>query len=79
MRLCQYRDLLGKPGQGIHSIQIGGIAVVDVAMTFLLAWLVAWLFNINFWWTLLGLFLLGIFLHWLFCVPTTVNKLLFQL
>lgn len=76
MRLCKYRNLLGKPGQGIHSFQIGGIAVTDVILTVLGAILIAWLSKANFFWVLLGLFGLGVALHWLFCVPTTMNKML---
>lgn len=74
MRLCQYSNLLGKPGQGAHAIQVGGVAVVDVLLTVVGAWLLAKGFQWNFWLTLGGLFILGIFLHWLFCVSTTVNK-----
>ena len=76
MRLCQYRDLLGKPGQGIHSFRVFGIAVADVVSTVFGAGLITWATGTNFFLALLGLFVLGVLLHWLFCVPTTVNRML---
>ena len=75
--LCKYKDSLGIPGQGIHSFRIYGIAVADVLMTIIGAWLIAWLEKWNFLYTLIGLFLLGIILHRIFCVRTTIDKLVF--
>jgi hypothetical protein len=46
-------------------------------LTVLAAWGIAWFFSWNFGWTLFGLFLLGIVLHRLFCVRTTIDKFLF--
>jgi len=77
MNLCKYKNLLGKPGEGIHSFQIGGIAVADVLMTVIGSIIFSLLFKWNFLYTLFGLFLLGIFLHRIFCVRTTVDKFLF--
>ena len=31
--LCKYKDILGKPGQGVHSYRIFNIAIVDVILT----------------------------------------------
>ena len=33
--LCKYRNALGVPGKGAHSIRLGSVAVVDVIMTLL--------------------------------------------
>lgn len=77
MNLCKYKNLLGIPGKGIHSFQIGGIAVADVIMTFIGAFFLSFLFKLNFLYTLICLFLLGIVLHRVFCVRTTIDKLLF--
>jgi len=43
---------------------------------FLLAGLSWWLMDASrpYWLHVLAWFLLGIFLHWLFCVPTTINR-----
>ena len=75
--LCKYKNALGIPGQGIHSFQIGGIAVADVVMTIIGAIIISWITKFNFINTLIILFLLGIILHRAFCVRTTVDKLLF--
>ena len=75
--LCKYKNALGIPGQGIHSFQIGGIAVADVVMTIIGAIIISWITKFNFVNTLIILFLLGIILHRAFCVRTTVDKLLF--
>lgn len=76
--LCKYKDLLGKPDQGIHQYRIFNIAIVDVIFTIIGAFIISYLFKTNFLVTLLILFLLGIILHRLFCVKTTIDKLLFE-
>ena len=75
--LCPYKNALGIPGKGIHSYRIFNIAIMDVLMTVIGALVISYLSGWNFGWTLLGLFLLGIILHRLFCVRTTIDKLLF--
>jgi len=77
MNLCKYKDILGKPGKGIHSFRIFNIAVADVIMTFIVAYIVSYIFRYNFWYTSITFFILGIVLHRIFCVRTTVDKLLF--
>ena len=77
MDLCKYKNALGIPGKGIHSYRLFGIAIADVIMTIIGAILISFFFKISFIKTLLVLFLLGIVLHRLFCVRTTIDKLLF--
>jgi len=77
MNLCKYKDALGKPGVGIHSYRIFNIAIADVIMTFIGAFLISYFLNISFVWTSIFLFILGIILHRIFCVKTTIDKLLF--
>ena len=74
---CPYKDIFGKPGTGAHSYRFLGLAIVDVALTVLVAVLTAWLFKIPLVWSLVGWFLAGIILHRLFCVRTSIDKLLF--
>ncbi len=76
--LCKYKDALGKPKKGIHRYRIFNIAIADVIMTIIGAVIISYLFKFNFWTTLLILFLLGIIAHRIFCVNTTVDKLLFS-
>lgn len=75
--LCKYRNALGVPGKGAHSIRLGGVAIVDVIMTLVGAYIIARIARTSFAWTAAGFFLLGIILHRLFCVRTTLDKLLF--
>jgi len=77
MNLCKYKDALGKPGVGIHSYRIFNIAIADVIMTFIGAFVISYSLNISFVWTSIFLFILGIILHRIFCVKTTIDKLLF--
>ena len=75
--LCQYKNSLGVPGEGIHKYRIFNISIVDVILTIILALFLSWVFSINFWLMLVFTFLLGIILHKIFCVKTTVDKILF--
>lgn len=77
MNLCKYKDIFGKPNTGVHSYRIFNIAIVDVLLTILVAFIIARLIKKPFWIVLLILFLLGIILHHLFCVKTTIDKLIF--
>lgn len=75
--LCQYKNSLGKINEGVHSYRLGNIAVLDVVMTIIGALLISYTFDILFWKTLTSLFITGIILHRIFCVRTTIDKLLF--
>jgi len=75
--LCKYKNILGKTNTGIHSYKFYGISMGDVGLTILGAALISWLSNLNFFLILIILFLLGIILHRIFCVRTTVDKLIF--
>ncbi len=75
---CLYKDILGKPNTGVHRFRIFNISIVDVLLTFLLAYILKMYFvDIHYGIILLVCFLLGIFLHRLFCVKTTIDKFLF--
>jgi uncharacterized membrane protein len=78
MSLCKYKNVLGVPGKGIHSYRVFGVAIADVVMTIVGAFLISYFFKFSFVKTLLVLFLSGIVLHRLFCVRTTIDKLLFS-
>ncbi len=80
--LCQYSDLFGKPDQGLHSYRIFNIAIVDVILTLVGAYLLYFFLGKTLKWPycyfLIILFIIGIIIHRLFCVKTTVDKLLFK-
>lgn len=73
---CRYRNSLGEPGKGIHSYRFAGLAIVDVVFTILAA-LILSRWTGSFGWTAVALFAAGIILHRLFCVETTVDRLIF--
>jgi len=74
---CKYRHIFGKEKEGVHSIRIFNIAIVDVIGTILIAWgLSTWL-KYNFLIILFVLFISSILIHKLFCVETTLTKLFF--
>lgn len=75
--LCQYKDIFGKVGEGVHSYRLFDVAIVDVVSTIIGAFFISIAINKNFWIVLIVLFILGIILHHLFCVRTTVDKLIF--
>jgi len=77
MNLCKYKNILGEPGKGVHSFRVFGVAIVDVILTIILAYFISRVCRFHFGYTLLSVFVLGIFLHRIFCVRTTIDKLLF--
>ena len=76
--LCQYKDIFGKPKEGVHSYRIFDIAIVDVIFTILGGIIIAYSFNFDYTNTIIILFVLGIVMHRIFCVETTVDKFLFN-
>lgn len=88
--LCQYKNIFGAPGTGIHKYRFFNIALVDTLAVLLLAVFITWIWYKKFatkknkkhvGWVLLGvsmsLFALGVVAHRLFCVDTTVDKKIF--
>ena len=77
---CSYKNMLGEVGKGIHSYRLFDIAIFDVLLTILAAGLFRLYFSpkISFALILFVFFCLGIFFHRVFCVRTTIDKLLFS-
>ena len=82
--LCKYKNIFGEVGTGLHSIRVFNIAIFDVLSTILVGIVINIVleqyFNIyiRLWVLLIFLFAVGIFLHRLLCVRTTVDKFLFS-
>ena len=81
--LEKYKDFFGKPGTGAHKYRFLNFAIVDVVATIVIVYIIYVLLTyfgyvINFWILLLCMFILGIFLHRIFGVRTTVDKILFK-
>ena len=74
--LCNYSKSLGVPKEGFHT-HFMGIAYMDVIATIVASEIIAFIFDLNDILVLIAVFLTGIFVHRLFCVRTTVDKLLF--
>jgi hypothetical protein len=72
--LCNYKNIFGEENKGVHSYRLFNVAVVDVIATIILALLIS---RKHFIKILILLFILGIISHRLFCVRSTVDKLLF--
>ena len=77
---CEHKNLFGEVNTGPHSYRLLNLAVVDVLSTVILAYFI---YKVNgskkksFSKILFYTFLFGIFIHRLFCVRTTIDKLLF--
>jgi hypothetical protein len=75
--LCKYKDAFGKPGAGLRRFRIMDIAILDTVVTMVIVYLICWFFKLPYWYTLVGVFILGIFVHRAFCVRTGMAKKLF--
>ena len=73
---CPFANLLGKPNTGVHSIRVFGLALVDILLTILGAYLISKAYEINFWYSLLGLFVLGEVLHYIFGTDTAFLRMI---
>lgn len=71
--------LFGPPREGIRKHRIFGLAIFDLVTTLIGAALISWVLNVRFLYALVGVFLVGIVVHWMFCVDTTLNLTLGKL
>jgi len=75
---CKYSKIFGEVNTGLHSYRIFNIAIIDVILTVLLAYIISLIkITYKFYYILIILFILSIIAHRLFCVRTTIDKLLF--
>ena len=75
---CKNANILGVPGKGIHRFRLGGVAIVDLLLTLVVALIFSYIpgsppFTI---WIIL-LLLLSMVLHGFFCTKTSVNEWLY--
>ena len=80
MSLCKYSKIFGESNKGLHSFRIFNLAIIDIIGTCIVVLIIKLLIlpKINYFILLLIAFLLGIITHRLFCVRTTIDKLLFR-
>jgi len=76
---CPFKDVLGKPREGVHSLRIPGtdISLVDTVLTFVGAYLIKGPYPYLH--VLVAFFILGEILHMMFCVDTAFISWLRQL
>lgn len=79
--LKRHSELFGRVGEGAHSIRIANLAVVDVGLTLVGSY---WIHRLpavqkraSIGTVTMGLFALGVIVHRLFGVRTTIDQLLF--
>jgi hypothetical protein len=72
-----FDKIIGVPGVGIHSYRIFNIAYMDVIVVLIGSILLAKLLKWNYIRTIIGMFVIGIVIHRLFCVKTVLDKWLF--
>jgi hypothetical protein len=77
MSLCKYQNIFGKVNDGVHSYRLFDLAIVDVIMTIIAGFIISKTFDVSFIQFTFLLFIIGIIMHRLFCVRTTIDKLLF--
>ena len=77
VNLCKYKDLFGKPNEGIHQYRIFDIAIVDVIVVVFCSWIISRILRLPFLLTLAIIFAIGIVVHRLVCVRTGLDKMLF--
>ena len=75
--LCKFKHFFGKPNEGVHKFRIFNIAIIDVIFVIIFAVIISKYFKISLLYTIIGIFILGIIIHRLFCVRTTVDQILF--
>jgi len=73
---CPYSNILGVPGEGVHAKRFLGFALNDTIATLVAALLTAWFFKISLFYSILGWFIAGEVLHYLFCVDTAFMKMI---
>ena len=77
--LCEYKNMLGEVRKGVHSVRLFDIAIIDVLLTFVSAYIICMVFpELNLPMVTVSLFGLGIVLHRLFCVRTKIDTLIFN-
>ena len=75
--LSDLSNIFGAPGTGIHSVRLGGLAIVDVVLSLVLSLCITLGTGQNMTQISLCVFLAGIALHRLFNVKTTIDRAIF--
>lgn len=71
---CEYRDIFGKAGEGFHKTRILDTAAGDYFGTILLAIIFSYFTKVPLVLSTILMFILGLWAHYVFCVPTVAVK-----
>jgi len=74
---CKY--IFGKVGQGLYSNRLFDVAIVNVLMVIIVSIIINYSYpRYRLIYILGSLFIIGMILQRMFCIPTTVYKFLFR-
>jgi len=76
--LCPYKNLFGEPNTGLRKYRIFNISIIDTIIVIIFGYFFAKYNNLDLKEILILLFTLGIILHNIFCVRTSIDKFLFR-
>lgn len=70
------KNTFGQPNEGLHSIRLFDIAVVDLLLTFVFSYVVAMIIDTDVLTVFIALLFIGTLLHLYLGVDTTIAKLI---
>ena len=76
--LTKYKNIFGSPGTGLHKIKFKGTSIIDYFLTIVGAFILTYYTDIPLVLSTIGLFILGILIHYLFGIETQVLKFIFS-
>ena len=77
MFLCKYKNIFGKPNEGSHKYRLFDIALVDLLPTIVIILIISYLSKYTISDVAITVTIITIIIHRLFCVNTTINKIIF--
>jgi len=75
--LCKYKDILGKPREGIRKYRIFDISIMDTVVVLIFGYIISRYMEWNLSIVLVVLFISGIIVHKIFCVRTRIDRWIF--
>ena len=75
---CKYKHIFGEPNTGLRKTwRVFGISLIDLLPTLIVVYLLWKYTSLNWWQSLVLVFVLMVVAHHLFCVRTTTDRWLF--
>lgn len=73
---CNYKNLFGEPGKGVHATRLGPFAFNDLIGMIILIIIITYIIEGDVMWVGLSVWGVAEILHWLFCVDTTTIRVI---